>query len=154
MKYLPKLLLLPGLALASLAAPAQFVATMEVKEPIPGICDEKAVYAIFPGMADQEKALCPVTEAQIAERINAESAFLKENPKYKDKGMMGVVVNCKGEAVRVQMDNTTKSPELDKQIEAVFSALGAWKPAKLNGKEVDSSELFRFTIKGGKLTFE
>ena len=152
MHHLNRTLLLAAATLLGLAAPAQFVATMEVKEPIPGVWDEKPVYAIFPGMADQEKALCPVTEAQIAERINAEGAFLKAN--QKDKGMMGVVVNCKGEAVRVEMDNKTESPELDAQIEAVFSTLGVWKPGMLNGKKVDSSVLFSFTINGGRLTFE
>lgn len=145
---------LAALLLLGTAAQAQFVATMEVKDPIPGLCDEKAVYAMFPGFQGQQKAECPLTEPQIAERINAECVYLKEHPKFKGEGMMGVVINCKGEAVQVKMDNKTKSGQLDEQIEAVFRSLGTWKPGKLNGQEVDTSELFSFIIRDGKLAFE
>jgi len=68
--------------------------------------------------------------------------------------MIGLVINCKGEVVQCKMDNKTKNPELDKQIEAVFNSLGSWKAGKLNGKEVDSSRLFSFKIKNGKFYFD
>jgi hypothetical protein len=50
------------------------------------------------------------------------------------------------------MDNKTKVPELDHQIEAVFATLKTWTPAKLKRREVDSSQLFSFTIENGQLT--
>ena len=78
---------------------------------------------------------------------------MKDNPKYDDKGMIGLVINCKGEVVQCKMDNKTKTPELDKQIEDVFNSLGQWTSGKLNGKEVDTSRLFSFKIKNGKITF-
>jgi hypothetical protein len=28
--------------------------------------------------------------------LNTEVSFLKDNPKFKDKGMIGLVINCKG----------------------------------------------------------
>ena len=133
---------------------AQFVAKMEVKEPIEGICDENEVYALFPMLDGQEEAVCPVSKEEIINRLNNEVAFLKENPKYKDKGMIGIIINCKGEVVQCKMDNKTKSEELDKQIEAVFNSLGEWEAGKLNRKEVDSSRLFSFKIKNGKITFD
>ena len=133
---------------------AQFIAKMEVKEPIEGICDEKEVYALFPMFDGQEEAVCPVSKEGILNRLNNEVSFLKENPKYKDKGMIGIIINCKGEVVQCKMDNKTKSKELDKQIEIVFSSLGEWKAGKLNGKEIDSSILFSFKIKKGKITFD
>ena len=52
------------------------------------------------------------------------------------------------------MDKKTKSEELDKQIEQVFKSLGEWKAGKLNGKPVDTSNLFSFTITNGKLTLQ
>ena len=58
----------------------------------------------------------------------------KSNPKYKGKGMLGIILNCKGKVVQCKMDNKTKSPELDKQIESVFNSLGEWKAGELNGK--------------------
>ena len=132
----------------------QFVAKMEVKEPIEGICNDKEVYALFPSFKGQTEAECPATKQQILERLNTEVKFIKENPNYDGKGMIGIIINCKGEVVQCKMDNKTKDPELDKQIEEVFNSLGAWKAGKLGKKQVDSSRLFSFKIKKGEFTFE
>lgn len=137
-----------------LSSSAQFVAVMEVKEPIPGVCDDKKVYALFPGFKGQEKAVCPVSREEIIERLNSEVKFLVDNPNYNDKGMIGLVINCEGKVVQCKMDNKTKSAELDKQIEAVFNSLGEWKPGKLKRKNVDTSQLFSFVIANGKVSFD
>lgn len=133
---------------------SQFVATMEVKEPIPGLCNDKEVYALFPSFKGQEDAICPVSKDQILERLNNEVQFLKDNPKYDDKGMIGIVINCKGEVVKCKMDNKTKNPELDNQIEDVFNSLGTWKAGRLNKKDVDTSKLFSFKIKNGQVSWD
>jgi len=149
-----KVLTILWMTLIGLNASAQFVAKMEVKENIPGICDKNEVYALFPSIKGQEEAVCPVTKEQILQRLNTEVSFLKDNPKFKDKGMIGLVINCKAEVIKCEMDNKTKSTELDKQIEDVFNSLGSWNAGKLNGKEVDTSRLFSFTIKNGKFYFD
>ena len=87
-------------------------------------------------------------------RLNAEVKFLKSNPKFKGKGIVGIIINCKGKVVQCRMDNKTKSKELDDQIVAVFNSFGEWKAGTLNGKEVDSSELFSFKIKKGQIVFD
>lgn len=138
----------------TVSASAQFVAVTQLTEPIEGICHADEVYALFPMLKGQEEAVCPVTEAEILTRLNAEVQFLKDHPKYKDKGMVGLFINCKGEVVQCEMDNKTKTPELDAQIVAVFSTLGDWKAGKLNGKEVDSNKLYSFKIKAGTITFD
>jgi len=137
-------------AFLSLNASAQFVAKVEVKEDIPGLCDKKEVYALFP-FDGQVEATCSLTEDQIKEKMNAELQFLIDNPKYKDEGMIGLYINCKGEVVKCEMDNNTKSQELDKQIEALFNSLTGWNAGTLNGKAVDSMLLFSFEIKKGKV---
>lgn len=137
-----------------LSASAQFVAIMEIKEDIPGICDSNEVYALFPSFKGQEEAICPVSKEEILKRLNAEVQFIKDNPKFKGKGMIGLIINCKGEVVQCKMDNKTESAELDKQIEEVFNSLGDWKAGKLNGRNVDSSKLYGFKIKKGKITFD
>ncbi len=137
-----------------LTSSAQFVAKMEVKEEIPGICDKNEVYALFDSFKGQDEAICPVSKEEILKRLNSEVQFLKDNPKYKDKGMIGLIINCKGKVVSCKMDNKTKSSELDSQIEAVFNSLGEWKPGKLNGKKIDSSRLFSFKIKKGIVSFD
>jgi len=141
-------------SIIGLSLSAQFVAKMEVKEDIPGICDKNEVYSLFGSFKGQDVAICPISKDEILKRLNSEIQFLKDNPKYKGKGMIGLIINCKGIVVSCEMDNKTKSPELDKQIEAVFGSLGDWKAGKLNGKEVDSSRLYSFKIKKGKISFD
>ncbi len=128
---------------------AQFVAKMEVKEDIPGLCDKNEVYVLFPSFKGQKEAICPLSEDELSKRLNSEIAFLKDKPTYQDKGMIGLVINCKGALIKCEMDNKTQSPELDQQIVAIFNSLVTWKAGKLNGKPVDSSQLFSFEIKDG-----
>lgn len=149
MKKLP---VLSFLLLTCHLAMSQFVARLEVKDSIPGICDSKEVYNLFPMFKGQEEAVCPVAEEEIQKRLNQEVGFLKEHTNYKDKGMVNIIINCKGDVVKCEMDNKTKSEELDRQIVAVFNSLGSWKAGKLNGKPVDSSRLWSFEIKKGKIT--
>ena len=129
------------------------VARMEVKEPIKGVCDNANVIAIlpFPGNG-QVNAKAPKTEAEIAQQLNAKVSFLKDKPDYEDKGMVSLIINCKGELVRCQIDNKTKSPDLDSQIVAVFAELKTWTAGKVNNVSVDTIELYSFTIKNGKIT--
>jgi len=136
----------------SINASAQFVAKMEVTEPIEGICNQNEVYALLP-FDGQVAAICPVSEEQILKRLNSEIPFLVNNPRFKGKGMIGLIINCKGIVVQCKMDNKTKSAELDKQIEVVFNSLGDWKAGTLNGKNVDSSKLYSFKIKRGEIVF-
>jgi hypothetical protein len=133
--------------------PAQFVAKVEIKDTdtISTLCNRKEVYALFPMFNGQEEAVCPVSKEKIEKRLNEEVAFLKENPKHKDKGMVNIMINCKGEVARCEMDNKTKNTDLDSQIVAVFNSLGEWKAGKLDGKLVDSSRLWSFEIKNGKV---
>lgn len=136
------------------SVPAQFVARVEIKDSIPGICNSKEVYAIFPMFKGQEQAVCPVTDDTINARLSNEVTFLKDNPKYSDKGMVNIIINCKGEVVKCEMDNKTHSEELDKQIVAVFNSLGQWKAGKVDGNTVDSARLWSFKIKKGKIAVE
>ena len=133
---------------------AQFVARMETKEAISGVCNMKNIVVLLPAFKGQEVAIAPINDKEIEKRLNSEVKFLTENPTYSDKGMIGLVINCKGEVVQCKMDNKTKNEELDKQIENVFNSLGKWKAGKLNGKPVDTSNLFSFTIDNGKLSLK
>ncbi len=136
------------------SASSQFVAKMEVKEAIPGICNSKEVYVLFTMFKGQVEAICPVAKDSIIKRLNTEVVYLRENPTHEDKGMVNVVINCKGDVVKCVMDNKTKNADLDKQIVAIFNSLGAWKAASLNDKQVDSSRLWSFEIKNGVISFK
>lgn len=126
---------------------------MEVKEPIDGVCDNENVIVIMPFLSKgQVEAKAPKTDAELAQQLNSQVTFLKDKPDYEDKGMVQMIVNCEGEMVRCQIDNKTKSPELDSQIVAVFAEMKIWTPGKVNKAPVDSAILYSFTIKNGKIT--
>lgn len=148
-----KIILTALIGFIGLSVFAQFVAKAEIKETIEGICDKNEVYALFPSFEGQDQAICPISKDEILKRLNEEVQFLKDHLKYKDKGMIGLIINCKGEVIKCKMDNKTKNTELDKQIEAVFNSLGKWVSGKLNGKNVDSTRLYSFKIKKGKIIF-
>jgi hypothetical protein len=149
-----KSLLIISLITLCMASQAQFIATMQITDTIPGLCNSEAVYVVFPGMEGQVQALCPVQKYEILRRLNTEVTFLKSHPKYKGKGMVSLIISCKGEVVQCKMDNKTKDPELDKEIEAVFNSLGEWKAAQVSGLASDSGRLFSFQIKKGVFTFD
>ncbi len=131
---------------------SNMVARMEVKEPIEGVCDNSNVFVILPLQGNgQVKAKAPKTNEEIAQELNTEVTFLKDKPDYDDKGMVNLIINCKGELVRCQIDNKTKSPELDSQIVAVFAKMKTWTPGKINNTSVDTAVLYSFTIKNGKI---
>lgn len=158
MNFTYKNLLFTALAFILLAAcssskkstPMNMIATMQVKEPIKGVCDNSKVIAIlpFPDNA-QIAAKPPLTDEEISAKLNAEVTFLKDKPKYSDQGMVGLVVNCKGKMVRCKIDNKTQSPELDQQIVDVFSKLVDWTAGTVNGKPVDTINLYSFEITDG-----
>ena len=138
----------------SLTASAQFETIIEVEGNIKGLCNKNKVYALMEVLDGQVEAVCPASQDEIITRLNTEVGFCKQNPTTNDKGMIGLMINCKGEVVQCQMDIPTKSPELDKQIVAVFNSFGTWQAGKLGKKEVDSYTVFGFTIVDGAFVME
>lgn len=146
-----KALLTISIIILCLTGHAQLIATVEMKEPIEGICNNKEVYGLFDGFSGQVEPKCSLTKEEIQKLLNEKVVFLKENPKFKGKGMVGVYINCKGEALNWAISVKTKNEELDKQILEVFKTLQNWTAGKLDGKNVDSRELISYTIKKGKI---
>ena len=124
----------------------QFVAIMEVKEPIEGVCNQKEVYNLISSFSGQVPAVCPVSKDEILARLNNEVKFISENPKHKDKCIVGLVINCKGELVRCKLGPKTKRLELDEQISKVFESLGVWKAGTLDGKKCGYFKALQFKI--------
>lgn len=118
---------------------------MEVKEPIPGVCDNENVLALsLMSLLDpsSKDAKCSVSEPEMEKKLNKEVTFLKENPDFTGKGMVSIIVNCKGEAVKCEIDNKSESSELDAQILAVFKTFTSWKAGSVDGTPVDCVQLF------------
>lgn len=131
---------------------SQFVARAEIKEDIPGICDKKNVFTLLAMLEGQKEAVAAVKDAAIEKMLSDSVVYLKDKADYNDKGMVSIIINCKGDVVKCEIDNKTKSPELDEQVVKVFKTVTFTKPGKLNGKSVDSLRLWSFEIKNGKIT--
>jgi DNA-binding protein YbaB len=130
---------------------SQFVARAEIKENIEGVCDKKNVYALMGMLKGQIEAVCSVKNKEIETMLNDSVQYIKDKPDYSDKGMVSLIINCKGDVVQCKIDNKTKSPLLDEQVVNVFKTLTSWKPGKLNKDNVDSIKLWSFEIKDGKI---
>jgi hypothetical protein len=149
--HLMKKILLIAALFACKAASAQLIMTVEMREPVEGICDNEAVYGLYNGFTGQVEPECSATNEEIQQALN-EIPFLKANPKFKSKkGMIGFYVSCKGEMLECKMSVSTGNEELDKQLETVFGRFNDWQPGTLDGKEVDTRELVSFVVKGGKI---
>jgi hypothetical protein len=135
----------------SLCSFSQFVARADIKEKIEGLCDRKNVYALLTMFKRQKEAVCSVKDPAIEQILNDSVTFIKDKADYTDKGMVSLIINCKGEVVQCKIDNKTKSEVLDNQIVKVFKLFTSWKAGKLNGDNVDSIKLWSFEIKDGKI---
>jgi hypothetical protein len=135
----------------SLCSFSQFVARADIKEKIEGLCDRKNVYALLTMFKGQKEAVCSVKDPAIEQMLNDSVTFIKDKADYTDKGMVSLIINCKGEVVQCKIDNKTKSEVLDDQIVKVFKLFTSWKAGKLNGDNVDSIKLWSFEIKDGKI---
>lgn len=129
---------------------AQFVARMELKEPVQGLCTND-VYALLP-FDGQKEAVCQTSKAEIEKQLNEQVTYFRDSVNYEDKGMVSLIINCKGEMVKCAIDNKSRHKELDEQIVAVFATLTKWTPGKIKKNTVDSVKLWRFEIKNGKIS--
>ncbi len=151
MKNIIVLLLFLGI---HLNVEAQFVATVEMTEEVEGVCNQEQVFVLFGMLPDQDDAVCPLNKEKLLLKLNEKVEYLKNNPKYKSKGSVDVLVNCTGEVLKIEVHFKKSNNVLENQIEEVFRSLGSWKPGKLNGKAVDSQNLFSFKIKKGKISYD
>lgn len=122
-----------------------------MKEKIEGLCSEKEVYSLFDGFKGQIEPKYSLTKLEIQNLLNEKVTFLKLNPKFKGKGMVGVFINCKGEALGWEISLKSKDQELDQQLIDIFKTLQSWTPGKLNGNNVDCRELISYKIKKGTI---
>lgn len=148
------IILTTAIIILGLRVHGQLIATVEMKEPVEGICNNKQVYALFGGFKGQVEPKCSLTKEEIQNLLNEKITFLKVNPKFKGKGMVGVFINCKGEPLNWEISVKTNNDELDQQIIDIFKTLKNWTPGKLDENSVDSRELISYKIKKGLIILE
>lgn len=146
-----KTLLLLILLITGLTTQAQFIATVQMDEEVEGICDHDKVYALFAGFDGQVPAKCSVSKNEMEQLLNEQLQFLKDNPKFRGKGMVGVYINCEGETLQWSVSVKTGNADLDKEILEIFQSFSQWEAGTLDGELVDTHELFSYEIKKGIL---
>ena len=124
-------------------------ARIDVPEKIEGLCNQDEYYHLMNGMGDQTEAVCPLTLAQIYNKLVAELNLEKEFPKFKGSDGVNVSINCNGEVILVEAD--FKDERLNQKMREIFASLGEWKTGTMLGKKVDSAVLYAIKIKKGKL---
>ena len=136
-------------------ANAQFIATMEVKEPIEGVCNQNGVYVILPfGNKKQTKAKSLLSDEEMEKRFNT-IEYWKSHPEFEKEITFNLVINCKGELVRQSFNNNenkTKDEALNEKLLEIVASFKEWKPATIKKKKVDSSLFLTIKIKNGKVT--
>lgn len=138
-------------AIFAFNASSQIIATVQIKEPIEGICDNDKVYALYSGFTGQEVPKCSISVKEMQTILNEKLQFLKDNPSFKGNGQVGVIINCEGEALNWNTSLSTKNETLDKELLEIFEQFSNWNAGRLNNETVDSFTLIRFEIKKGKI---
>lgn len=143
-----RILIITSFLIVSTRLFGQFIATVELKEPLELMCGEN-LYALFDGFYGQESAKCEITPEKIVSKINKECPSIKNDLTYKAKCVMSLYINCEGQVIQVDSE-ITDNPTLNDEINAVLlSTNGYWTPGKLNGEAVDCTELISIRIKKG-----
>src|SRR5688572_26336590 len=94
---------------------AQLLATVTSKQPIVGACDVKRIYALFAGFTGQVHPVGPITDNEIQNKLNSEVKFIKENPTFKGKLIIDIIINCQGKLVQCAVGEKSGRAELDDQ---------------------------------------
>lgn len=136
--------------LSTTSIQAQLIAKVQLKEKVVGICDHDNIYSLFNHWDGQVEPKCSISKEEMQEELN-KIQYLKDHPKFKGKGMIGMYVNCKGEVVGWRI-SIKLNEDIDAELLKVFKTFNEWTAGTLNGKSVDSDELFSYKIKKGVLT--
>ncbi len=131
----------------------QVAVITKVNKDIEGLCDRTKVYSlyimkVFPGSNATEGQ---ISDVELLKLLNEKIVFLKENPTYKDKFSIRVIINCNGKLVSCEFENKPKNKDLNKQILDIFNTLDGWGPGEFNGEFVDSTKLYSLRIKNGEI---
>lgn len=131
----------------------QVEVTIGLKKTIKNLCNPDEIFGLLNELEGQRRAIRPLSDEKILELLNTNSIFLKENPKFKGKEIITLVVNCEGTLVKCELEKG-KSPLLREEIQQTFFSLGSWIPGQLKGEKVDSVQFIAYRVKKGVLYFK
>lgn len=128
-------------------------AVMEVKEPIPGVCNQNKVLVLMPfASTNQVEAKAPISLEEIAAEL---TKYVAPTDLYAEEAIsstMEVIINCKGKVVDVDVNDSEIPPGLARQIETYFNSMPKWTPGTHSGKPFDTVRFITIRIENGVLT--
>lgn len=127
---------------------AQFIATVELKEPIDGMCSE-TMFALFSSLDNQQQAKLNMTDQELIALMNEKIPSLKTNLKFKADAVMAFYINCESEVIKTSSGLKDKTSQLSIEIEKFLAETGSWTAGKYQNENVDCSELIAIKIKKG-----
>ncbi len=124
-----------------------------LRKAVPGMCfPAKQVIEPYNGNPDEVEPVCSVTKEELIELLNNDLQFLKNNPEFKGRGMISVVINCEGKVISWAEVVKSRNKELNEEILAFLVKQDFdWEPGKYKEETIDSVYSFSYQIIRGKL---
>lgn len=131
---------------------SQTVITITIKDPPPGLCDVNSIYSLYAPFGNQVEAKSSSAKSEIQNLLNSKLKILKEDLKYKDKGTVTLLINCKGEVLRCTCKTHKKNEKMERELSSFFNTLSGWTAGTYHKKAVDSELCYTFKIKKGAIS--
>ncbi len=126
---------------------------VQLKKVVPEMCvPSKQVFELYNGNPDEIEPKCSITKEELIELLNSDLEFLKNNPEFKGRGMISVIINCDGKVIGWAEVVKSRNDELNKEILAYLVLKNfEWEAGQYKEEHIDSVYSFSYQIVRGKL---
>ena len=120
-------------------------------ENLNGICNPENVEARFSIFTYTYRTNFRIRK--IENELNSKLNSLKKYSSLSEDRMINIVLNCKGDVLKSEIDAKIIESNIKNEIENAFRMLSIWKKRKYNGS-IDSSILISFKVENGIISLK